>query len=60
MSKETGGGGLGFLRLTPQHVFMAVVNPATRPALPGMVFGRMRRSWAARHHRAWLHRVAPR
>jgi formate dehydrogenase subunit gamma len=36
------------------HVFMAVVNRATRPALPGMVFGRVRRSWAAKHHRAWL------
>ena len=36
------------------HVFMAVVNPATRPALPGMVFGHVRRSWAAKHHSAWL------
>ena len=36
------------------HVFMAVVNPATRPALAGMVFGRVRRSWAATHHEAWL------
>jgi formate dehydrogenase subunit gamma len=36
------------------HIFMAVVNPATRPALAGMVFGRVRRSWAATHHRAWL------
>jgi formate dehydrogenase subunit gamma len=33
---------------------MAVVNPSTRPALRGMVFGRVRRSWAAQHHRAWL------
>ena len=37
------------------HLFMAVVNPATRPALAGMVLGRVRRSWAAEHHRAWLH-----
>ena len=36
------------------HVFMAVVNPATRPALSGMVFGRVRRSWAAEHHGGWL------
>jgi len=36
------------------HLFMAVVNPATRPALAGMVRGRFRRSWAAEHHGAWL------
>jgi formate dehydrogenase subunit gamma len=36
------------------HVFMAVLNPATRPALPGMIFGHVRRSWAAKHHRGWL------
>ncbi len=39
------------------HIFMAVVNPATRPALAGMVFGRVRRSWAATHHGAWLRHV---
>ena len=36
------------------HLFMAIVNPATRPALAGMAFGRVPRSWAAEHHRAWL------
>jgi formate dehydrogenase subunit gamma len=36
------------------HVFMAVVNPATRPALPGMVFGRVERSWALHHHAKWV------
>jgi formate dehydrogenase subunit gamma len=36
------------------HIFMAVINPSTRPALHGMVFGRVRRSWAATHHKAWL------
>lgn len=36
------------------HVFMALINPSTRPALPGMVLGHVRRSWAARHHPAWL------
>ena len=40
--------------LLAAHVFMAVVNPSTRPALHGMVFGRVRRTWAAKHHRAWL------
>lgn len=41
--------------LLSAHVFMAVVNPATRPALRGMVFGRVPRSWAAEHHGEWLH-----
>ena len=36
------------------HVFMAVLNPATNPALRGMVLGRVRRSWAAKHHGGWL------
>ncbi len=40
--------------LLAAHVFMAVVNPSTRPALHGMVFGRVRRTWAVKHHRAWL------
>jgi formate dehydrogenase subunit gamma len=55
-----GGGGLHgsavvvtFILLAA-HVFMAVINPSTRPALPGMVFGRVRRSWAAKHHGEWL------
>jgi formate dehydrogenase subunit gamma len=40
------------------HLFMAVVNPATRPALAGMVFGRVRRPWAAKHHSEWLKDLA--
>ena len=36
------------------HIFMAVVNPGTNHALRGMVFGRVRRSWAAKHHGGWL------
>jgi formate dehydrogenase subunit gamma len=36
------------------HIFMAVLNPATNHALNGMVFGRVRRSWAAKHHGGWL------
>ena len=36
------------------HVIMAVVNPITRPALPGMVFGRVKRSWAVNHHAKWV------
>jgi formate dehydrogenase subunit gamma len=45
------------LVLLSAHIFMAVVNPATRPALPGMVFGRVRRSWAAKHHPEWLDKL---
>jgi len=40
--------------LLSAHIFMAVVNPPTRPALAGMVFGRVSRSWAAEHHPGWL------
>jgi formate dehydrogenase subunit gamma len=36
------------------HIFMAALNPATNHALVGMVFGRVRRSWAAKHHNGWL------
>ena len=36
------------------HVFMAVINPVTRPALPGMVFGSVQRSWALHHHAKWV------
>lgn len=36
------------------HIFMAALNPATNHALHGMVFGRVRRSWAAKHHGGWL------
>jgi len=36
------------------HIFMAVINPASNHALNGMVFGRVRRSWAAKHHGGWL------
>ena len=55
-----GGGGLHgvtvviTLILLAAHIFMAVVNPATRPALPGMLFGRVSRTWAAEHHSDWL------
>jgi len=42
------------LVLLSVHVFMAVLNPATRPALPGMVVGRVRRSWAVHHHAKWV------
>ncbi len=45
------------LVLLTAHVFMAVINPSTRPALPGMILGHVRRSWAAEHHAAWLEKA---
>ena len=42
------------LLLLSVHIFMAVVNPITRPALPGMVFGRVKRTWALHHHAKWV------
>jgi formate dehydrogenase subunit gamma len=39
------------------HVFMAAINPPTRPALRGMVFGSVERVWARSHHPAWLDQV---
>lgn len=32
------------------HLYLAVIHPATRQALHGMVFGTVRRSWARSHH----------
>ena len=42
------------LVLIGAHVFMALLNPSTRPALPGMIFGHVSRSWATQHHGGWL------
>ena len=42
------------LALLCAHVFMALINPTTRPAMPGMIFGHVRRSSPAKHHPAWL------
>ena len=36
------------------HFFMAVINPATRPALRGMVVGTISRDWARHHHERWV------
>ena len=35
------------------HIYLATLHPATRQALHGMVFGTVRRDWAARHHPDW-------
>jgi len=36
------------------HLYMALVNPATRAALAGMVRGSVDRAWAQRHHAKWV------
>lgn len=35
------------------HVFLALVFPATRPSLTGMLTGSVDRDWAARHYPRW-------
>lgn len=42
------------------HLFLALVWPATRPALRGIVRGTVRADWAARHHAAWDPDAPPR
>jgi formate dehydrogenase gamma subunit len=39
------------------HVFMAVLNPATRHALRGMTLGDVDREWAEHHHPLWVAEV---
>ena len=35
------------------HIFMATVNPDTRPGLPGMFSGYVSRKWAEHHYALW-------
>ncbi|MGH7335039.1 MAG: hypothetical protein ACREKS_20320 [Candidatus Rokuibacteriota bacterium] len=35
------------------HLYLALVHPPTRPALPGIVHGQVDARWAARHHPEW-------
>ena len=35
------------------HLYMALLNPPTRPALRGMLTGSVDADWAARHHPLW-------
>ena len=51
---------IGFLAWIPAfavHLFMALINPSTRPALRAMVRGDVDRDWAAHHHSRWLESV---
>ena len=45
---------LAWIPLFALHATMALIVPGTRPALRGMVTGRVRRSWAERHHESWV------
>ena len=36
------------------HLYLAVIHPATRRALPGMVTGDVDRTWAREHHARWV------
>jgi cytochrome b subunit of formate dehydrogenase len=50
----------GFLAWLPAlgvHLFMALINPSTRPALSAMIRGDVDREWAAHHHARWLESV---
>jgi formate dehydrogenase subunit gamma len=42
------------LLLLVGHLYLAVINPATRQSLRGMTVGSVDAAWAAEHHRKWL------
>ena len=44
---------VGVTALVLGHVYLAMVHPPTRPALRGMLGGRVDAAWAARHHAKW-------
>lgn len=46
---------LAWIPLFAGHFTMAVVLPGTRPALRGMITGRVDRAWAEHHHPLWAH-----
>lgn len=48
---------LAFIPVLAGHIYLAVVNPATRESLRAITTGSVRRAWAARHHAAWLARL---
>lgn len=41
------------------HLYLALINPSTRPALRGMVLGSVREDWAVSHHAKWQRSVQP-
>jgi formate dehydrogenase subunit gamma len=50
--------GVAIIVLVCGHLYMAVLNPATRHALRGITTGSVDAGWAAEHHAAWLAEVA--
>jgi len=40
--------------LVAGHLFLALVLPATRPALRGILLGSVREDWARQHHSKWV------
>lgn len=51
------GGFIAWIPAFAVHLFMALVNPSTRPALRGMVLGDVSRNWAEHHHGRWVERL---
>lgn len=45
--------GTAGLVLLSGHLWFAVIQPSTRPALRGIVTGRVSRDWASHHHPKW-------
>ena len=43
-----------WIPLFAAHFSLAIVLPGTRPALRGMLFGRVDRAWAEHHHALWV------
>jgi formate dehydrogenase subunit gamma len=46
--------GVTIIVLVCGHLYMAVLNPATREALRGITTGHVDAGWAAHHHAAWV------
>lgn len=46
--------GVTIIVLVCGHLYMAVLNPATREALRGITTGSVDAGWAAHHHAAWV------
>jgi formate dehydrogenase subunit gamma len=40
--------------LVAMHVYLAILHPATRPALRGITLGSVDRTWAEHHHGGWV------
>jgi formate dehydrogenase subunit gamma len=45
---------LAWIPLFAGHLFLALVAPGTRPALRGILLGRVPRGWARHHHARWV------